>query len=90
MGESQTDDTHHRAPASSRSAALLARDPLCAEYRRQGLVTPATQRDHVVALEDGGLDDASNEQGLCDDCHANKAKAEAARDRWSLRRQGEG
>lgn len=62
-------------------AALFSRDPLCAECKRQGLVTPATQRDHIVPLAEGGPDDETNEQGLCDDCHEVKSQAEAARGR---------
>lgn len=62
-------------------AALFARDPLCAECRRHGRVTLATQRDHVVPLAEGGKDDESNEQGLCNDCHEAKSLAEALRGR---------
>lgn len=60
-------------------AALFARCPLCAECQRQGRVTLATQRDHIVPLAEGGADDETNEQALCDDCHALKSQAEAAR-----------
>lgn len=63
-------------------AALFARDPLCAECRRQGRATPATQRDHIVPLAEGGPDDPTNEQGLCARCHEVKRKAESARGRW--------
>jgi 5-methylcytosine-specific restriction protein A len=62
-------------------AELLARDPLCAECRKAGRVRPATQRDHIVPLEEGGADDVSNTQGLCDECHAAKSQAEAQRGR---------
>lgn len=60
-------------------AELFARDPLCAECRRQGRVTLATQRDHRVSLEEGGTEDLENIQGLCHDCHDAKSKAERAR-----------
>ena len=60
-------------------AELFARDPLCAECRRQGRVTLATQRDHIKPLAEGGADDSSNVQGLCAACHEAKSKAEAAR-----------
>lgn len=63
-------------------AALFARDPLCAECRRQGRAVPATQRDHILSLEEGGADDETNEQGLCDACHKAKSRAEAIRGRW--------
>ena len=45
-------------------AELFARDPLCAECKRQGRVKLATQRDHIQSLEEGGADDDSNVQRL--------------------------
>ena len=42
----------------------------------------ATIRDHRVNLKDGGKDDSgegSNEQAICEDCHAAKTQAESAR-----------
>jgi len=62
-------------------AALFARDPICAECRKLGLVELATQRDHIVPLAEGGLDDPTNEQGLCDQHHEAKSLAEAIRGR---------
>lgn len=62
-------------------AKLFSSAPLCAECERQGRVTAATQRDHVIPLFEGGLDDESNEQGLCNDCHDVKSQAEAQRAR---------
>lgn len=62
-------------------ASLFARHPLCVECERQGRVTLATQRDHVVSLEEGGPDDDDNVQGLCISCHDAKSKAEASRGR---------
>lgn len=59
--------------------ALFARKPLCAECQRNDRVTLATQRDHIVPLAEGGADDETNEQGLCDDCHDAKSEAERAR-----------
>ncbi|MFD1709078.1 HNH endonuclease [Ottowia sp. GY511] len=60
-------------------AALFARSPLCAECERQGRVTPATERDHIVPLAEGGADDDTNVQGLCHACHEEKRKAESTR-----------
>ena len=65
-------------------AALFSRDPLCAECRRQGYVRPATKRDHIVSLADGGPDDETNEQGLCDECH----DAKSLQERIAARRRG--
>lgn len=60
-------------------AELFERQPLCADCRRNGRVTLATERDHIVPLEEGGEDVESNVQGLCADCHDAKSKAERAR-----------
>lgn len=62
-------------------AALFRRDPLCAECKRNGLVRLATQRDHIIPLAEGGLDDDSNTQGLCHECHEGKSLAESLRGR---------
>lgn len=64
---------------------LFKREPLCAECRRLGIVKLATQRDHIVPLAEGGADDETNEQGLCDDCHEAKSLAEALRGRRANR-----
>lgn len=58
---------------------LFERAPLCAECQRQGRVTLATQRDHIVPLEEGGEDVETNVQGLCAACHDVKSKTERAR-----------
>ncbi len=62
-------------------ASLFKREPLCAECTRHGLVALATQRDHIVALAEGGADDDANTQGLCDLCHDAKSLAESLRAR---------
>lgn len=67
-------------------ADLFAREPLCAECRLAGRVTLATQRDHIIPLCEGGLDDETNEQGLCDSCHEAKSLAEAQRSRYPTRK----
>lgn len=62
-------------------ASLFRRNPLCVMCAEQGRVTLATQRDHTVPLAEGGADDPSNEQGLCEPCHDQKSKQEALRGR---------
>lgn len=57
-------------------ADLFTRQPLCAECERQGRVSRATQRDHIKPLSDGGADDQTNEQGLCEACHDEKSERE--------------
>lgn len=67
-------------------AALFSRDPFCAECARQDHVKLATQRDHIKSLAEGGADDETNEQGLCDECHDAKSKHE----RIAARKKGLG
>lgn len=60
---------------------LFAVHPLCVACQLQGRVTEATQRDHIVPLGEGGADDDTNVQGLCDACHDEKSLAESMRAR---------
>ena len=60
-------------------AALFARSPWCVRCLVEGRRTKATIRDHVVALAEGGRDDATNEQAICEACHEGKTQAESAR-----------
>lgn len=60
-------------------AELFARSPLCVVCESAGRVTLATQRDHKVPLAEGGADDQTNEQALCDACHEAKSLQERVR-----------
>lgn len=74
-------------------AELFAKRPLCAACSLEGVVTLASQRDHIVSLEQGGRDVESNTQGLCIPCHDLKSKRERAAGRWGAYREpqkGEG
>jgi 5-methylcytosine-specific restriction protein A len=62
-------------------AALFAREPLCRECVRAGRTRLATIRDHVVPLAEGGVDDETNEQPLCQDCSDLKTHEESKRGR---------
>jgi len=61
--------------------ALFNREPLCRECASKGYTVPATQRDHIKPLTEGGSDDDDNIQPLCDACHDVKSKAERLRAR---------
>ncbi|MBL0720203.1 HNH endonuclease [Piscinibacter sp. Jin2] len=67
---------------------LFRRAPWCVHCERQGLKVLATQRDHIVPLSEGGLDEEANTQGLCDGCH--QVKSEVERLRAIARRRGGG
>lgn len=62
-------------------ADLFKRQPLCELCSVLGLVALATVRDHRIPLAEGGPDDVSNEQALCDPCHDAKSLAERLRGR---------
>jgi 5-methylcytosine-specific restriction enzyme A len=62
-------------------ARLFKAHPLCVICLESNRASPATQRDHIIPLAEGGADDETNEQALCDDCHEAKSKAEAQRGR---------
>lgn len=81
-------------------AAHFRLHPLCVRCKAKGVVTLATQLDHVIALVNGGLDfdedDGTNRQGLCEDCHLQKTaedmgqtyrpRVDILADGWPLRR----
>ncbi len=69
------------AELQRRRAALFAREPWCRPCATHGRKTLATIRDHILNLQDGGTEDASNEQPICDACHMEKTKAESMRGR---------
>ena len=58
-------------------ARWMREHPLCCRCEARGYARPATQLDHIVPLIDGGKDDESNYQSLCDECHKVKTADEA-------------
>lgn len=60
----------------------FARFPLCVHCAAKDppIVSLAVELDHIVALENGGLDFdvdlEANRQGLCEDCHLAKTRAD--------------
>lgn len=61
---------------------LFDEQPLCVECLEMGRDMPATIRDHIIPLAEGGQDVAENTQGLCEDCHKRKVEEEKKRGRW--------
>lgn len=63
-------------------AAVLRRDKhLCQICKAKGKVTPATEVDHIKPKFEGGKDELTNLQAICDVCHKIKTKQEAVRSR---------
>jgi 5-methylcytosine-specific restriction protein A len=59
-------------------ALLLGQEPLCRYCRAEGLITPATVIDHIVALSLGGSNDPLNLTPACKGCNDAKAGDERA------------
>lgn len=64
---------------------LFNSNPLCVECERQGRVTVATIRDHIIPLAEGGKDVPENIQGLCAACHNKKTIKESKRGKQNAR-----
>jgi 5-methylcytosine-specific restriction protein A len=61
--------------------ALFDAQPLCVVCARDGRVTAATIRDHLVPLAEGGTDAPTNIQALCQACSDAKTASESRRAR---------
>jgi 5-methylcytosine-specific restriction protein A len=48
---------------------------------RKGYVFPASEVDHIIDKADGGTDDDSNLEAICNPCHTAKTQDSAARAR---------
>lgn len=60
-------------------ARLFTRKPWCVLCPKRGTRNLATIRDHIIPLAEGGRDDETNEQGLCQTCSDLKTREESAR-----------
>jgi 5-methylcytosine-specific restriction protein A len=57
-------------------ARHFAAHPLCVMCEAKGIITLATELDHIIALTNGGTNDDDNLQGLCAPCHEIKTIAD--------------
>jgi len=72
-------DRRKRGRAGQRDRAqVLIEEPLCRICIAQGRPTASVVVDHIRPLSEGGTDERSNKQGLCDPCHDAKSAAERA------------
>jgi len=60
----------------TRKAALARDSHLCQACLRAGMVTPATDVDHITPKYLGGTDALDNLQCLCRECHKTKTAAD--------------
>lgn len=77
----ETQRTRGSAWVKIRQRVLLRDRGLCVACRAQGLVTVATEVDHIVPLSEGGGDNESNLQSLCKPCHDAKSAEDGERRR---------
>ena len=70
---------HHTNRWKLASVAKRIKDPLCQVCKAIGIVTPATEVDHIIPISQGGTNDDNNLQSICNACHRNKTKAENRR-----------
>ena len=63
----------------ARKAAIARDHGLCQPCLRRDRATPFDAVDHIKPKSQGGTDDAENLQCICNDCHAAKTAAEAAK-----------
>ena len=55
----------------------LLKNPACEICEKQGIVTPATEVDHITPLWAGGAESDANRQSLCEMHHHEKTAREA-------------
>lgn len=59
-----------------RRAIQLQREPLCRHCYARGIITPATDVDHIISKAKGGPDTFDNYASLCHACHSSKTVRE--------------
>lgn len=63
-------------------ASIMERDKwLCQPCMRHGVLTEATEVDHIISKADGGSDDPENLQAICKVCHRIKTAFDSAASR---------
>ena len=72
----------------ARAQALKRDNYLCRPCVKQGRITEAKAVDHIKPKSQGGTNEQSNLQSICDDCHATKTQAEALEARGIKPRPG--
>lgn len=65
-------------------ADLFAKEPTCRRCAKDGRLSLATIRDHIIPLAEGGTDDPDNIQPLCQSCSDVKTYSESRRGRGGV------
>ena len=66
----RTNASHYDTRWRKISKLFLANNPLCADCKKAGRLTPATETHHIVPVEEGGSDRDDNLYPLCKSCHS--------------------
>ena len=65
---------------------FIQKHPLCAQCKRDGIITGAQMVDHIKPITMGGSSvDQKNLQTLCNSCHAKKSGRESAEKRRNIK-----
>ena len=65
---------------------FIQKNPLCAQCKRDGIITGAQMVDHIKPITMGGSSvDKKNLQSLCNTCHAKKSGRESAEKRRNIK-----
>lgn len=67
-----------------RARVLTKFDHICQSCLRDGIYTRATQVDHIIPKFEGGTDEESNLEPICDKCHKIKTRKESQRAKQCL------
>lgn len=70
-----------RAWAVTKRNVLLRDRYRCQPCKRAGKRTRAHTADHIIPVAEGGSEDLSNLEAICNPCHDTKSKEEARRGR---------
>jgi 5-methylcytosine-specific restriction enzyme A len=73
MTETKTKRITGRRLQAIRQEVLRA-SPLCIKCKANGVVSLATEVDHIKSLFAGGDESMGNRQALCTDCHKEKTQ----------------
>lgn len=75
-GKTPTERGYGHKWRKQRGRALRRDGHLCQECLKNGIITKATEVDHILNKANGGTDDLDNLQSLCNPCHKEKTVRE--------------
>jgi 5-methylcytosine-specific restriction enzyme A len=76
IGKTPTERGYGYKWTKLRKSALVRDNHLCQDCLKRGILTPATEVDHILNKARGGADIMENLQSLCKPCHKAKTQRE--------------